>query len=167
VVSRSPYLGEWVDVWNRPRMPRFAWVALLVVALLIASCLAPACEAGDAVAQAQVALDVLTARAGLQSTVILLVKAEAPASVLRKGQGLAWTYPADAYLEGPGGSIAIALRESLLPTLTLGELMHVIAHEVGHAALDIEAIRRGEVMNCRGAERMGRRLLTGGRVSGG
>lgn len=71
----------------------------------------------------------------------------------------AWTYPADAFLEGPGGSIAIAFRQESLEKMSLKMLIPILCHEMGHAALDTEKIRTGARVDESRAESVAKELL--------
>ena len=88
-------------------------------------------------------------------SLILMSKQAAPV-----GRHLhAWTYPADAFLEGPGGSMAIAFRKESLEQMDLHQLVPILAHEACHALLDADRLRRGDPIDERRAEQAAEELL--------
>jgi len=101
------------------------------------------------------ALAIFLKTARVKDTVLLFVKDEPPPGGRHI---LAWTYPADAYLEGPGGSLAIAIQAGTL-SRPWPELLHILAHEVGHAKHDAKALRRGDPVGEKDAEHEAEKLM--------
>ena len=92
-------------------------------------------------------LNVLRARLALYRTLIH-IRGDVQISVSDErpnGRHLhAWTIPADAFLQGPAGTIGIVFYRQSLERQDLHVLAGILAHEVGHAAIDMEAIRNGQ-----------------------